>query len=108
RVCPNAAGDNPALVDLVRVTRYDIDSRKMNFGPAAGRTRIFYGPIPDGTTPSNLSYSPAGPSAIFLYPRNGVIHCEGSVRVRGTVAPGKQVTVVSNGSIYIEGNLLRG
>jgi len=96
------------VVDAIRMTRYDVDSRKMNFGPAAGRTRIFYAPQIDATGNFAGNYFPVGPSALFAYPANGVVFCEGSVRVRGTIPEGKQVTVASNGTIYIEGNLLRG
>lgn len=39
--------------------------------------------------------------------RNGVIYAEGNVRIRGMLAPGKKLTVVSGGIIYIEGNLLK-
>jgi hypothetical protein len=98
-------------VDVIRITRSDIDARKMNFGGSAGRTRIFYAPMRDPNNPNNrnaLVYAPVGPTALFAYPRSGVIYCEGSVRVRGRIPAGKQVTLVSGGTVYIEGNLLRG
>ncbi len=39
--------------------------------------------------------------------RNGVIYAAGNVRIRGMLAKGKQLTVVSGGIIYIEGNVLK-
>ncbi len=83
---------------FIEATRWDSDSRKQNFGRAAGRTRIFYDP----------QFNPVGPTHRFPYPRNGVILCEGSVRVRGIIPANRQVTLVSGGTIYIEGNILRG
>ena len=38
---------------------------------------------------------------------NGVIYAEGNIRIRGMLPPGMQLTVVSNETIYIEGNLLK-
>ncbi len=38
---------------------------------------------------------------------NGVIYAEGNVRIRGMLPEGMQLTVVSNETIYIEGNLLK-
>jgi hypothetical protein len=38
---------------------------------------------------------------------NGVIYAEGNIRIRGMLPPGMQLTVVSNRTIYIEGNLLK-
>lgn len=39
---------------------------------------------------------------------NGVILCEGDVRVRGVIPTDQQLTVVSHGSIYIEGSVTKG
>ncbi|MDO8630293.1 MAG: hypothetical protein Q7R41_07355, partial [Phycisphaerales bacterium] len=41
------------------------------------------------------------------YPANGVIFAEGNIRIKGMLAPGKQLTVVSGATIYIEGNILK-
>ena len=38
---------------------------------------------------------------------NGVIYAEGNIRIRGMLPPDMQLTVVSNGTIYIDGNLLK-
>jgi hypothetical protein len=39
---------------------------------------------------------------------NGVLYFEGNVRVRGTIPTDVQLTVVSNGSVYVEGSVVRG
>ena len=39
---------------------------------------------------------------------NGVIYFEGDVRVRGVIPTNRQVTVVSMGTIYIEGSITKG
>ena len=44
---------------------------------------------------------------VMPYPRNGVIFAEGNVRIKGTLPPNVQLTVVSGATIYIEGNILR-
>ena len=54
----------------------------------------------------NVVYS-AGEQVIMPYPANGVIFAEGNVRIKGTLPQGKQLTVVSEGTIYVEGNILK-
>ncbi|HEY3298432.1 MAG TPA: hypothetical protein VGK34_07245 [Armatimonadota bacterium] len=49
----------------------------------------------------------AGERIIMPYPKNGIIFAEGNVRIKGTLAPNKQLTVVSEGTIYVEGNILK-
>src|SRR5262249_18285432 len=65
-------------VDVVEIRRWDIDARKMNFGPAAGRTRILYAPQIDPQSRRLIGYAPVGPTAFFALPPSGVIFCEGS------------------------------
>lgn len=56
-----------------------------------------------------------GEKMIMPYPRNGVIFAEGNIRIRGTLPPpptanqnySPQITVVSGGTIYVEGNILK-
>ena len=46
----------------------------------------------------------------FDYPKNGVLYAEGSIRIRGRVGTGneaRQLTVVSAGTIYVEGNVIK-
>lgn len=44
---------------------------------------------------------------VMPYPENGVIFAEGNIRIKGTLPAGKQLTVVSGGTIYIEGSILK-
>jgi hypothetical protein len=39
---------------------------------------------------------------------NGTLYFEGNVRVRGTIPTDAQLTLVSNGTIYVEGSIVRG
>ena len=48
-----------------------------------------------------------GQTITMHYPKNGVIYAEGNVRIKGMLPPGVQLTVVSGGTIYIEGNILK-
>ena len=89
-------------------TRFDRDVRHMNFGTAVGQTRIFYNYDNDPNSPTYRQMLPAGPTWEFAYPENGIILCEGSVRVRGVIPAGRQLILLSRGSVYLEGNLLRG
>lgn len=43
----------------------------------------------------------------FQTPFSGVIYAEGNVRIRGIIPSSRQLTVVSGGSIFIEGNLMK-
>lgn len=79
----------------------------------------FYRPNPDDTQPGPL---PRVSSLVLPFPRNGVITAEGNVRIRGTLPPTRgnpgsryyvddnsrhfSLTVVSLGTIYVEGNIL--
>ena len=57
---------------------------------------------------NNLVPQPGlGPTITLPYPRNGVIFAEGNIRISGMVAAGRQLTVVSNEIIYIEGSVLK-
>jgi len=48
-----------------------------------------------------------GEQIVMPYPKNGVIFAEGNIRIKGTLPPGVQLTVVSGATIYIEGNVLK-
>lgn len=48
-----------------------------------------------------------GERIIMPYPKNGVIFAEGNIRIKGTLGFGKNLTVVSGGTIYVEGNILK-
>ena len=71
--------------------------------------------IRSDATPSNpvwydqtgKALTTTGGQMIMPYPKNGVIFAEGNVRIKGTLPPGTQLTVVSGGTIYVEGSILR-
>lgn len=44
---------------------------------------------------------------VFDYPPNGVLYATGDMRIKGMLPQNTQLTVVSGGNIYIEGNLLK-
>lgn len=48
-----------------------------------------------------------GPTYRFDYPENGVVFAEGNIRITGVVKAGRQLTIVSNENIYIEGNIIK-
>jgi hypothetical protein len=117
----------------IRLTRYDRDVRGRNLGADSQyKTRIFYQAVsktnpnrpPAGPTDidTNKGLVPVGPTITMPYPPDGVLYAEGSLRIRGTIgrnplpALGEpasaslmpvQLTVVSGGSIYIEGSILK-
>ncbi len=51
--------------------------------------------------------SETGEQMTMPYPKNGVLFAEGNIRIKGMLAPGKQMTVVSGGTIYVDGNILK-
>ena len=44
---------------------------------------------------------------VFPYPPNGVLYATGDIRIKGMLPINTQLTIVSGGNIYIEGNLLK-
>ena len=93
------------LRPVLIVTRYDPDVRQANEPQGASSDpRVFYN-YDSGTL------TPIGQTRIYDYPENGVVFAEGSVRVRGLSGVGgvnpQPLTIVSGGTIYIEGNLLQ-
>jgi len=49
----------------------------------------------------------SGEQIIIPYPKNGVIFAEGNIRIKGTLPNRANLTVVSGGTIYVEGNILK-
>jgi hypothetical protein len=99
--------------DGIWMTRADRDTRGRNFGEAYKfHTHLFYGESAAGTLEAK------GNSHLFPYPQNGVLFAEGSMRIKGVVGQRgrtqgsplqpEQLTVVSGGTIYIEGSLTKG
>lgn len=101
-------------VPKLRVRRYDLDVRQMNLAPDTGRQRRFYRltnfAVSPGMGGGTGTLEPVGHVQIVDYPENGMVFAEGSVRVRGLIGGGqaRQLTIVSGGTIYIEGNLRKG
>ena len=66
--------------------------------------------LPDGRLSQDLldpSLNKAAVGLPFVTPFSGVIYAEGNIRIRGIIPQGKQLTVVSGGNIFIEGNLMK-
>lgn len=66
--------------------------------PDPNRGRVIYKRRLDGTFDMSQKK---------VFDGNGVIYAEGNIRIRGMLPPGMQLTVVSNETIYIDGNLLK-
>lgn len=101
----SARDANQVLRPVLIVTRYDPDVRQANEPQGASSDpRLFYNLVG-----SNIV--PVGQTRIFDYPENGVVFAEGSIRVRGlsgvTGMDPQPLTIVSGGTIYIEGNILQ-
>lgn len=105
----------------IYLTQYDLDN-------ADGDDNIHTGPdmiITHDSAPGQPKFNwfdkdgniipSAGGRMIVPYPKNGVVFAEGNIRIKGTLpaAPtesdeySNKLTVVSGGTIYIEGNILK-
>lgn len=63
----------------------------------------------DSPALSNTDFLTYGqPQANAGQPFNGVLLFEGDVRVRGVIPTNQQISIVSNGSIYIDGSITKG
>lgn len=93
-----------------RITRNQADPRDVWYSPITGlptnlKTMNFFFRNPnDPTLTSEITQS--DPS--FDVPFNGVIYAEGNVRIKGRIPSGRQITIVTNGTAYIEGNIVKG
>jgi len=102
----------------ITITRTDQKTRLRD--PEYGRKAVWYDaagnpmynkgstmtiPYPEGV--QEFTYVDGGTEKRISIERNGVIYAEGNIRIRGMLAPGKQLTVVSGGIIYIEGSILK-
>lgn len=109
-------GDGQADFTIVR-TDTTSNGRKFTWRDAWGNTRSDWGgtvtmPYCDPTTGQRTIYFrntdgtfDMGKSKVLDW--NGVIYAEGNIRIRGMLPPNRQLTIVSNENIYIEGNLLK-
>ncbi|MGV3723188.1 MAG: hypothetical protein ACO1SX_19985 [Actinomycetota bacterium] len=97
------------LRPVIKETRFDPDVRQVNEPQGnSSDPRLAYNLI---NTAGTWNLVPVGQSRTYDYPENGVVFAEGSIRVRGVsgvpgIAP-EPLTIVSGGTIYIEGNLLQ-
>jgi hypothetical protein len=93
-----------------RITRNQAEPRDVWYNPITGlptnlKTMNFFFRNPnDPTLTSEITQG--DPS--FDVPFNGVIYAEGNVRVKGRIPSGRQIIIVTNGTAYIEGNIVKG
>ncbi len=105
-------GNDPALPDIKIIRHPDPEGKytpwRIPFDSAAGR----FDPWARGAadTVRVLDRDNDGvpdASCWFDYPADGLIYCTGNVRISGKLAAGPyNLTVVTPGNIYVEGNLL--
>ncbi|MCS7209010.1 MAG: type II secretion system GspH family protein [Fimbriimonadales bacterium] len=99
-----------------RITRNQAEPRDVWYDPITGRptnlkTMNFFFLAPRDPNDSRLISEivlNAPNRDEFVVPFNGVIYAEGNVRVKGRIPSGRQITIVTNGTAYIEGNLVKG
>ncbi len=79
-------------------------------GAATNAVTMVCAYLPDGRLSQDLldpSLNKAAVGLPFVSDFSGVIFAEGNVRIRGLIPTGKQLTIVSGGNIFIEGNLMK-
>jgi hypothetical protein len=101
-----------------RITRNQSNPRDVWYNPLTGaptniKTLAFQFVNPNNPQDNTLTNEiveslPPSERAQFRVPFNGVIYAEGNVRIRGRIPSGRQITIVTNGTAYIEGNLVKG
>ncbi|MCX6376395.1 MAG: hypothetical protein NTU88_10260, partial [Armatimonadetes bacterium] len=98
---------------IVILTPYDLDDEDGDHNAMTGRPDMIImqsnsaGAKFNWYDPDGNVLVPSGGQVIMPYPRNGVLFAEGNVRIKGTLPPHTQLTVVSGGTIYVEGNILK-
>jgi len=111
----NEMDANGFLRPVLKITRYDPDVRQMNEPQGnSSDPRLAYNLV---NTAGTWNLTPVGQSRTYDYPENGVVFAEGSIRVRGVSgipydvnnpnSNPQPLTIVSAGTIYLEGNLLQ-
>lgn len=101
-----------------RITRNQADPRDVWYNPLTGlptniKTLAFQflnpnDPLDNTLTNELVESLPQNERDRFRVPFNGVIYAEGNVRIRGRIPSGRQITIVTNGTAYIEGNIVKG
>jgi hypothetical protein len=96
-----------------RITRNQAEPRDVWYNPITGlptnlKTMNFFFRNPDNPNDPTLTSEITQGDTSFDVPFNGVIYAEGNVRVKGRIPSGRQITIVTNGTAYIEGNIVKG
>ncbi len=103
---------NPPGIIMV-LTPYDLDNDDGDNNPMTGKPDIIL--MESNTSGAKFNWydknggiiTPGAGQMVMPYPENGIIFAEGNIRIKGMLAPHKQLTVVSAGTIYVEGNVLK-
>lgn len=98
------------LPDGFRITRNSKDDSGTWRNPANERTpkhSMRFWLIDDAQNPGQTLIYNEYMTAQTAAPFNGVIFAEGNVRILGVIPVNRQLTVVSGGTIYVEGNIIR-
>jgi hypothetical protein len=104
---------NQVIEQGFRITRNQSVPNDVWFDPYTGtptnyKTLRFFFRAPANPADPMLTSDFTRNDRSFDVPFNGVIYAEGNVRVRGIIPSGRQLTIVTNGTAYIEGNLVKG
>ncbi len=75
---------------------------RYKFGSVGGQTYVI-----DSLEPG-VNFDSPNPNFAAGQPFNGVMYLEGNVRVRGVIPTDVQLSVVSNGTVYIDGSITKG
>jgi hypothetical protein len=127
----NSAYPKDQSQGTIYITRHDGKQWRNELGQEEGYTRRYRYPLrrvynPDGTVAASENYGSGGDqfrddSGAYKTFQNGVIFLEGNLRLQGQLPPdwvgttpdgdrvvGQNLTFVTMGTAYIEGNLLKG
>lgn len=96
-----------------RITRNQAEPRDVWYSPITGaptnlKTMNFFFRNPNNPNDPTLTNEITVGDTSFDVPFNGVIYAEGNVRIKGRIPSGRQITIVTNGTAYIEGNIVKG
>jgi hypothetical protein len=96
-----------------RITRNQAEPRDVWYNPITGlptnlKTMNFFFRDPNNPDAPTLTSEITQGDRSFDVPFNGVIYAEGNVRIKGRIPSGRQITIVTNGTAYIEGNIVKG
>jgi hypothetical protein len=104
---------NYILAQGFRITRNQAEPRDVWYNPITGlptnlKTMNFFFRDPNNPNDPTLTSEITRGDPSFDVPFNGVIYAEGNVRVKGRIPSGRQIIIVTNGTAYIEGNIVKG